>query len=283
MRNQARMWILAGSLLVTSPLAADPIGDLQARLAGMHNDQPTRMQVDVEFRHRGSAPLHLSKNRKRGAATIVYGSKGVTNLTERWSTNSSRFSFWKKRNVETKASLLDWSEASVLADPAGFMGLLLDEASLLSDETVTWNGQPARHLVIRPGKLARKDEPAEAHRTPFNLLMRVWLDESGAPLAMEHATEFRLGPALVMTEAKTFTFQQIDGRLLVAETEETFSSTALAVLRGRGSKKIKVTSVEQDGKRVSPDRVTLPAKSMLLPADNAPLSTGNVALPADGV
>jgi len=53
---------------------------------------------------------------------------------------------------------------------------------LLSDEKVTWRGRPARLLVIRPALLEpdRKDEPA-----PFVTEAKVWLDESGVPLAME--------------------------------------------------------------------------------------------------
>lgn len=284
MRKRARMWVLAGSFLVTSSLAAEPLGDLQARMAGLRNDQPTRIQVDVEFKHRGSAPLHLNKNKRRGAATVVYGPRGVESLSQKWVGSSSRFSFWKESKVETEISLLEETEALDLADPAGMMEFLLSEAVLLSDETATWKGQPARYLVIRPGMGAtdRDGEAVLAKGTPLNLLMKVWLDETGMPLAMERSMEFRLGPALVVTESQAFTFEQRDGRLLVAEVEENFSSTALAVLRGRDSKKIKVTSVEHDGKRV-PEPVALPTKNMLLPADNAPLSTGSVTLPSDGV
>lgn len=284
MRKRARTWVLAGSFLIAGSLTAEPIGDLQARLAGMRHDRPTRIQVDVEFKHRGSAPLHLNKNKRRGAATVVYGPRGVESLTQKWVGSSSRFSFWKESKVKTEIPMLEEAEALDLADPAGMMEHLLSEAVLVSDETATWKGQPARYLVIRPGLVAtdRDGNAVEADRTPLNLLIKVWLDETGAPLAMERSMEFRLGPALVVTEAQAFTFHQMDGRLLVAEVEESFSSTALAVLRGRDSKKIKVTSVEHDGKRV-PAPVALPAKNMLLPADNAPSSKGSVASPSDGV
>lgn len=251
MRRQARMWVLAGSLLAASSLAAEPLGELQARLAGMRNDQPTRIQMDVELQHRGSAPLHLNKQKRRGAATVVYGPKGVESLTQKWTGTSSRFSFWKERNVETDMPLLAETEANDLADPAGMMDLLLREAVLLSDEAATWEGRPARLLVIRPSLAAASPrETAEGERTPLDLRARFWLDDSGTPIAMERSMEFRLGPALVMTETQAFTFQQVDGRLLVSEAEETFSSKALAVLRGRDSKKIKVTAVERGGERV---------------------------------
>lgn len=64
------------------------------------------------------------------------------------------------------------------------VGWTLAGGLLLSDEKVTWQGQPARLLVIRPALLEpdRKGEP-----TPFVSEAKVWLDESGVPLAMERA------------------------------------------------------------------------------------------------
>lgn len=243
MRKQARMWVLAGSLLVAGPLVAEPLGELRSRVAGMRNDQPVRIHVDVELSHRGSAPLHLNKSKRRGEATVVHGPKGVESLTQKSLGTSSRFSFWKESNVETEMQLLDETEANDLADPAGMIEQLLSEAILLSDESVTWKGRPARFLVIRPGQLPVL-EGSDGDRTPLNLEARIWLDESGTPLAMERAAEFRLGSALVMTETQSFTFREEGGRLQVAEAEQTSSSRALAVLRGRDSKTMKVTSVK---------------------------------------
>ncbi len=73
--------------------------------------------------------------------------------------------------------------------------------------------------------------------------VKVWLDETGAPLAMERSFETRLGPALDATQLQSLTFQQVGGRLLVAEARQSYSGTALAVLRSRDTKKIKVTEI----------------------------------------
>jgi hypothetical protein len=240
-KTQALRWIVAGSLLVSSQLIAEPLNDLQARLAAMHNDQPMRVKVDIEVEHRGTAPLHLNKNMRRGRATVAYGPQGVKMIESRWLSRGSRFSFWSsaKNDHENDAPLLNDVEALELVDPASTMAFLLDGAVLLSDEIVTWQEQPARLLVIRPGPLA-----AAAEGEPLNVEVKIWLDESGAPLALERASEFRLGPALGATGFQALTFQQVDGRLLVATAQERYSGTALAVLRGRDTKRMKVTAVK---------------------------------------
>ena len=42
-------------------------------------------------------------------------------------------------------------------------------------------------------------------------------------------------------QQQTLALQKVDGRLLGARSEETYSGTALAVLRSRNEKKMKVT------------------------------------------
>ena len=246
MKGKALGWTLAGGLLMSSLVSAETINDLQTRLVSMRNDQKTRMEVEVEFRHRGSAPLHLNKEKKRGVAVIEAGPKGVKKITSRWLGTSSRFSAWGKKKGENEAPLLDDVEALDLVNPAGMMEAFLSEATLLSDERVTWQGQPARLLVVRPALLEsnrKGNEPAEDEPEPYALEAKVWLDENGVPLAMERGFELKLGPALSVTESQSFTFQQVEGRLLVAEAEETWSGTGLAVLRGRDDKKLKVVAV----------------------------------------
>lgn len=239
MKIQALRWIVAGGLLVSSQLIAEPLNDLQARLAAMHNDQPMRIQVDIEVEHRGTAPLHLNKNKRRGKATVDYGPHGVKMIESRWTGRSSRFSFWSsaKNDHENEAPLLNDVDALDLVDPVGTMAFLLDGATLLSDEMVTWQDQPARLLVVRPGPVA-----AASEGEPLDLEVKIWLDESGMPLALERSSEFRLGPVFA-TGLQSLTFQQVDGRLLVDTARESYSGTALAVLRGKDTRKMKVTAV----------------------------------------
>ena len=240
MKIQALRWTVTGFILISSHLfvpgilGADPLTDLQARLASLQNDQATRIKVDVELRHKGAAPLHRSGLKRRGQATVAYGPEGVKMIDQRWLDTSHRFSAWQKSKVETETTLLDFEEAAALVNPVETLQILLSDATLLSEETGLWQGRPARYLVIRPGLLA-------ADR-PLTLEVGIWLDETGLPLAMERS--MKLGLALLnATSHQTVTFQQVDGRLLVDEARDTYSGTALAVLRGMDTKKVKVTSV----------------------------------------
>ena len=248
MKRQALGWILFGSLWISGSLTAEPLSDLRMRLAELQSDEPMRIQVDVELKHRGSAPLHLNKTKRRGTAIVDYGPKGVRKIEQWWTETGLRFSFWKKSKVETETRPLDDIEAQDLADPVEMMDFLLNGATLLSDESATWQGQPARLLVIRPhpSAAARNEEaaPREGGPSPFDLEAKIWLNESGDPLALERSMEFRLGRALALTGQQTLTFQQVEGRLLAAEAWQAYNGTGLAVLHSRDDKKMTVTRVK---------------------------------------
>jgi hypothetical protein len=240
--RQALGWTLAVGLLMSIQVSAQPINDLQTRLATMRNEQKTRIEVEVEFRHRGSAPLHLNKEKRRGVAVVEAGPKGVKRITSRWLGSSTRVSAWGKKKSENENPLLNDTDALDLVNPAGMMEAFLNDSILVSDESATWEGRPARLLVLRSfaafNRVAAAEEPERV-----DLDAKIWLDESGVPLAMERGFELRFGPALSVTENQSFTFQQIKGRLLVAEAEETWSGTGLAVLHGRDDRKMKVVAV----------------------------------------
>lgn len=251
MKKQALGLIVAGGMLVSSALAAQSLNDLRARLATLRHDQPTRIKVDVEVRHRGSAPLHLNREKRRGRAVVAYGPEGVKMIERRWVGTSTGITVWKKHkdnsdNSDEGVSFLSETDAFDLVNPAAMMELYLDGATLVSDEAATWESQPARLLVIRPAFFGtnRQAEAPEDGLTRFALEAKIWLDEDGFPLAMERSFEFKLTPALRSEQQQTLTFQEVDGRLFVAESRETSSSTALAVLRGRDSKKMKVTRIQ---------------------------------------
>ncbi len=246
MNRKALGWLLTGGLMFASTLTAQPLNDLQARLAVLRNHQPIRLKVDVELWHKGTAPLHMNRTKQRGRAIVVYGPYGPEVREQRWLQTGRRFSFWGKSKTQGETFLVDEGEAGDLVDPAGMMELLLQGATLLSDEEVTWQGQPARLLVIRPGLLAaERDGEAEARTGDeperFLIEAKIWLDAGGSPLALERSMELRFGPALKVMQHQTLTLQQVEGRLLAARSEATYSGTALAVLRSRDEKKMKVT------------------------------------------
>ena len=250
MNKQALRGIVAGGLLISSQLAAEPLEDLQMRLDGLRNDQPIRLKVDVELKHRGSAPLHLNSEKKRGRAIVAYHPDGTVITRDNLRGSSSTWaSLWRsKKDDEATEPLVSWEEAQHLANPAEMLASLLSQVKVVREETVSWRGQPARLLVLAPVESAapQQVEKASAMSDPIPLFLeaKLWLDEGGVPLALENSMELRLTAALTAMEHQSFTFQKVDGRLLVAEAEETSSGTALAVLRSGDYKKMTVTAME---------------------------------------
>jgi len=84
MKRQALGWMMAGAMLISGSLTAEPLTDLQARLAAMRRQEPIRLKVEVELHHNGAAPLHWSSQTKRGSAVVLYGKRGPEVREQRW-------------------------------------------------------------------------------------------------------------------------------------------------------------------------------------------------------
>jgi hypothetical protein len=248
MNGQALRIAVAGGLflsstLFSSPLAAQPLRDLEFRLASLRSDQPIRVKVDVELEHQGKAPLHLDSNKQRGRVVVEGGPHGLRVREQKRTGSSFNLSLW---GPETAASgpLVADADALVLIDPAGWIVPVLHESIVVEDQESSWEGKPARLLVLRPADLPAELAPArtstDGEPRPLIAEVRIWLDPDGLPVALERTGEIQL-PGLTTTRHQTLTFQQAGGRLLVRRSTETFSGTALAALHGSDSRKMKVT------------------------------------------
>ncbi len=240
---------VAGGLLISGALAAEPLRDLQFRLNALRSDQPIKAKVDVELKHRGAAPLHLNDTKERGRVLVLFGPRGVEVREQKRTGSFSHFSVWQSSDPaapeEAETPLIGYNEARDLIDPAGMIGTLLSESTLVDDQAVTWEGQQARLLVVRPTQLPAELEAEKVSTAgqpkPIIAEAKIWLGADGLPLALERTQAIRFPPALKVTQQQTLTFQQVGGRLLVRRSTETFSGTALTALRGADTKKVKVT------------------------------------------
>jgi hypothetical protein len=112
--------------------------------------------------------------------------------------------------------------AKFLVDPATVLYFLLWDASLVSDQSVTWQGQAARLLVFVPTSFGEKAASSGA-LWRFTGEVKLWLSGSGVPLAMRHTMKLNVEPPLGVKRDQVLTFQELDGRLLAAGTEDLFS------------------------------------------------------------
>jgi hypothetical protein len=235
MNGQALRMAVAGGLLISGVLAAEPLKDLQDRLTAVRSQEPIRVAVEVEILHRGKAPLHLSDAKLRGRVIVDADPRGV----HLW---AQKFSSWGSQE-DIPGQLLAEEDARALVDPAGWLGSFLTESTLVEDKDSIWEGKPARLLVVHPpdlpaelevGKTSKEGEPL-----PVVYETKIWLGADGLPLALERTALLRL-PGLETTQHQNLTFQQSGGRLLVAQSTETFSGNALAGMRGSDTKTMKV-------------------------------------------
>ena len=230
---------------------AEPLAELGSRLAAWSSDAPLRVEVEVEQKHRGSAPLHLRRTKQIGGAVIEWGPRGVESLEQWWFGAGARLSIWERAQrrpvIGEDDRVLSDQEAAELADPAGSLGVLLEGATLLADEPSTWEGRAARRLTIQPAMLApRNAKGREREREepgPLELRLAVWLDEVGEPLAVERSVDFAAGP-LAAQQRQTLVLAQVDGRLVVSEMRETWTGQAVALLRGQDDKRVVLRSAE---------------------------------------
>ncbi|MFY9825001.1 MAG: hypothetical protein WAM82_26725 [Thermoanaerobaculia bacterium] len=227
MKSRALGLLMTSGLLISSVLTAEPLTDLRTRLAALRNSQPIRLQVEIEAEHSESSPLHRSGAKLTGRATVVYGPKGVKVSGQRWSGSSSSSSWLGAGGKPGGAELppFDDGEASFLVDPATVLYYLLWDAALLSDKPATWQGKPARLLVFVPTSVGEKAASAGA-LWRFTGEVQMWLGDNGLPLAMQHTMRPNVEPPLPVKRDQLFVFQEIEGRLLAARTEDTFSGAA---------------------------------------------------------
>src|SRR5688572_20287894 len=231
--------------------SAEPLAALAARLEALRSDAPLRVEVEVEQKHRGSAPLHLRRTKQIGGAVIEWGPRGVESLEQWWFGAGARLSIWERAQrrpvIDEDDRVLSDQEAAELADPAGSLGVLLEGATLLADEPSTWEGRAARRLTIQPAMLApRNAKGREREREepgPLELRLAVWLDEVGEPLAVERSVDFAAGP-LAAQQRQTLVLAQVDGRLVVSEMRETWTGQAVALLRGQDDKRVVLRSAK---------------------------------------
>src|SRR4051812_50079569 len=95
MVGQALRMAVAGGLLISSVLAAEPLKDLQDKLASARSGQPIRVKVDVALEHQGKAPLHLNDVKEHGRVIVAAGPWGVEIREQKRIGSSTHLSLWR--------------------------------------------------------------------------------------------------------------------------------------------------------------------------------------------
>jgi hypothetical protein len=105
---------------------------------------------------------------------------------------------------------------------------MLEKSTLQDDRPDTWQGKPARLLVIRLD--LRLDEEGRKAMKSGDAQLKVWLDSEGVPLAMERDVQVRFSKFFVsfrVHEHEAREYLRAGGRLVVKSASRDTSGAGL--------------------------------------------------------
>lgn len=224
-------------LLLNFPLRGDSRSDLQHTLVTLKGTRPVQASVLIEITRKSEG--RFANNSLHGSASAE-ASVDASGLTVRVGLQSLQRAVAEdaardvdpNRTTPTRSSLeelspVTLSEAFNFADP---LRRLVGLATTAVESRVSFNGKPARLLVM---SIATRI-PKEA-RTVWNVhfsedQLRVWVADDGTPLAAERTRKGTAGFMFLRGEMRSrdhWTFARVDDRLIVTRHEVTFTGSGL--------------------------------------------------------
>lgn len=223
------------SFLLSAPalLFADGLSDVRATLQKLQSDQPLRARIEVRTRRSGG---ETDKQKQSQVISAVLVESGPQGLALSWSPEQikqSRKAAWAETaNPDAPKSdlamlrTLGAGEALNLLDAADPLRRGLERAALQEDKRDTYQGKPARLLVIRID-LSLDEEERKALKSS-EAILKLWLDSDGVPVAMERDIQAKFSKFLIgfrIHEHETREFQRAGGRLVVTRASKDSSGS----------------------------------------------------------
>lgn len=222
-------------LVFTLPLGADPIGEVRAALDRLAAREPVR--ATYELQHSVASEGKFDNNKFNGKVTVELegDANGVRFVFPRHLLDTlGREQLARARNPELDTptvSAIREVDPVITAEAIDFapsLARLLDGAKLVSDTTSTWQGKPARVLVVRvPDRIEKED--ASRVKVLENKLT-LWLGADLVPLAAEHFGHVKVSVFLLKMESrdkKSWHLARVADRLVCARFERTQSSSGM--------------------------------------------------------
>ncbi len=231
------MRTLAAFLFFAAPRLAfsDALSDLDATLQGLQSEQNLRARVEIVTRRAGGE----SGNPKQAAGdSSVLVECGGTGLRMSWSADQIRQS--RQAAAEKRAhpdaaqssvatlTALEANDALDLLDAAEPLRRSLGGAVLLEDKAGSYQGKPARLLVLRLD--LRLEEEGRKALKESEATMRLWLDRQGQLLGMERDLRLRFSKFFLsyrVHDKETRAYQIAAGRLVVTRAQHDNSGSGL--------------------------------------------------------
>jgi hypothetical protein len=231
------MKILFSLLLLAAPAFAfaDGLSELRATLLKLRSDQPLRARIEVKTRRKGGESDQQSQ--AQGTTTVIAES-GPQGLQLGWSPEQIRQARQTAREDAANPdaphagisalTALDAEKALNLLDDAETLSTFLEKSVLLEDKPDSYQGKPARLLVIRPD--LHLDQEGRKALKSSELAFKIWLDGDGVPLAANSSVELKFSKFFIsfrVSEHETREYQCAGGRLVVTRVSRDVSSGGL--------------------------------------------------------
>ena len=222
-------------LFVAFPLAADPIADVRTALGRLTAREPVRATLDLQ--HNVATEGKFDNDKYAGKVTVeLEGSaKGLHIVIPRPLLDQlTREQLAESRNPALNSPSvralqeLDPVDTSDALDFAPTLLRLLDGGKVLSDAAGTWQGKPARVLVVRVSDRLDADD-AKRVKVAENRLT-LWVGADLVPLAAEHVFSAKFSLLVFkaeMKEKKSWHLARAADRLIRARYEATQSSSGM--------------------------------------------------------
>ena len=225
--------LVLATLLATNFSHADGLTDLRASLAKFNGKAAITAQLSVQKNSKSgdsdepkssSAQASISATSSDGALQISYDAATLVKVEAEANQRSS--------NSEAATPLADVlreitpTQVSATLSYAGSLARKLEQATLKEDKADTLAGKPARLLVFEiPLNASTKDR---ASMKEYTGTLKVWLDDSGVPLAIDQQQNFSGRRMLISfkgSSSESATLQRIGERLVVVKQKrgQTFS------------------------------------------------------------
>jgi hypothetical protein len=222
-------------LLLTIPLAADPVGDVRAAVGKLTAREPIKATYEYQRSVKNEGKFGDDKFSGKAVVELEGSASGYHIVFPRPlldQVEREKVARVKNPSQETPtANALREIEPVETADAIDFAPTLLrllDGSKLLSDAQGTWGGKPARVLVVRVPDRLDKDDAGKMKIGENKLTL--WLGSYLVPLAAEHIFNAKISILIFkaeLKEKKSWHLARVGDRLLRTRYEAHQNSSGM--------------------------------------------------------
>ena len=230
-------------LLLAPALRADGLADLRTALKSLPAKQPVKGTVDCQVWNRtgkGKQPKIVQGRAKGMVEDGPGGLKLGWDKTELDRIQAAAKA--KDHGPEQAMAELKAEKAETMLDSAKALLSDLEDAKVQEDRADTFQGKPARLLVLKLDD-NDMDEEDRKHLKTFSHTLSVWMGPDGAPLGLQEQLDMKGSFFLISFEAHTKTsrtFARSGDRLLTTHEESMGSGSGA----GQSSEEKKVLDLK---------------------------------------